>query len=123
MPGTVRNCVNGHFSIGAYMIEGFKVIIGAIYGPSNNSDLIASRMYGSFSEELTELALRVGSPIIIIGGDFNIKLDNLHSSKPRAVNLMYDIINQYDLIDAGREHGSLPTWRRPHLPGSCSRLD
>lgn len=117
---TIRNSQNGHFTTGAYNVNGSKVVLGAIYGPSTNSDTESYEIFSEFTEQIRELAQRIGTNTIFIGGDFNLKLDQ-NRVKPRTVKLMQDFILEFNLTDAGAECGAEATWRRPRR---CkSRLD
>jgi len=118
--GTIRNSRGGHFTVGAYKLDGATVVLGAIYGPSAANDTQSADIFQEFFEQITELGNRMNTRKFIIGGDFNVKLDQTRV-KPRTVKLIKDFINELNLIDTGAESGAEATWRRPRR--SKSRLD
>jgi hypothetical protein len=63
-----------------------------------------------------------GEYIFCHGGDFNLKLDISNNFKPRTTAILRDFMLEFDLKDTGEEDKK-PTWRRPHLPKSKSRID
>lgn len=117
-----RSSDTGHFTVSVYMCNGTKFLIAAIYGPSGPSDDEAFRIYTEFIHNIKELMQIYGTNLLIIGGDFNLNFDKKRPNKPRTVVLMKQFFNECDLIDADAM-GCTPTWRRPHLPNSASRLD
>jgi hypothetical protein len=121
--GSTRNARDGHSTLAAYKVHGEKIIIAAIYGPSCNSDNLALEVVNKIGEDLEELGQLVGTRTVFVVGDFNLKLETKRrQTKPRAVNALQEIIEHLDLKDAGAKENE-PTWRRPHLPGSNSRID
>src|SRR5450830_1492841 len=123
IPGTVRSSADGHFSVAAYDLGGTKVVLGAVYGPSSNSDREAVNVYRPLADSLRELTARVGTTTMIIAGDLNLKLDKLvNNGKPGAVWVVTEIMIEFDMLDSGHKHGSAPTWRRSRA-GQKSRLD
>jgi hypothetical protein len=120
--GTVRNSGSGHFTIGAYESNGDKIIIGGIYGDCTSSDRPSADIFSEYEEWHRELRDRIGNVHTIIAGDFNLKMDVEPNYKPRAVRIVKSIMQEFGLDDAGGEM-KRPTWRRPHLPKSRSRLD
>ena len=118
--GTVRNSRGGHFTVGAYKVDGATVVLGAIYGPSTANDTQSADIFRAFFEQITELGNRLNTRRFIIGGDFNVKLDQ-NRVKPRTAKLIKDFINELNLIDTGAERGAEVTWRRPRR--AKSRLD
>ncbi len=61
----------GHYLIGIYVIEGRRVIIGGIYGPSCSSDSKASKVFGKFIEQYEEIRISSKAEYGVVGGDFN----------------------------------------------------
>ena len=120
--GSTRNSPEGHYTAGIYLLGQTKVIVGGVYGPSCSSDNKAFDVFQEFFEILEELMQRWGTQNIILGGDFNLKLDQ-NETKPRAVKLVRDFINEYAILDAGLQAGCQPTWRRPNAHRRKSRLD
>jgi hypothetical protein len=120
--GTVRNSRDGHYTIAAYEYKGERYIIGGIYGNCTNSDGISAEIFQTYTEWHRELKMRLGNIYSIIGGDFNLKLDLSNNFKPRTTAILRDFMLEFDLKDAGEE-SKKPTWRRPHLPKSKSRID
>jgi len=74
---TIRNSQGGHFSVGAYLIGGTKVVLGAIYGPSSSSDAESCQVFGEFTEYVRELARRLGTQTVILGGISTSNLINI----------------------------------------------
>jgi hypothetical protein len=122
MQGTIRNSRSGHFTIGAYEYKGEKVIIGGIYGNCTASDGPSAEIFAEYVEWHRELQSRMGSMHAIVAGDFNLKLDVERNYKPRSTIIVKNFMEEFNLNDAGGEM-RMPTWRRPHLPKSRSRLD
>ncbi len=50
---------------------------------------------------------------VIVGGDFNVKLDVLNNGKARTTNVWKDIALEFELIDSDHTKQN-PTWRRPN---------
>ncbi len=119
--GTVRNCGEGHFTVGGYVVEGTRVVVIGVYGTSCASDVAATRVLRQMSTEIDEVMQLVGTRHLVMGGDFNIKLDAVRS-KPRAQRVLREIMTRYGLVDAGKEAGWEATWRRPNHLGK-SRID
>ena len=120
--GTARNSRDGHYTIAAYEYKGDKYIIGGIYGNCTNVDGLSAEIFSKYTDWHRELRLRIGYAHSIVGGDFNLKLDIGNNFKPRTTAILRDFMIEMDLIDAGDEDRK-PTWRRPHLPKSKSRID
>ena len=120
--GTIRNSNSGHSTIGAYNWKGEKIVIGGIYGLSTGSDRQCAEIFSEYADWHIELTQRIGNAAEIVGGDFNVKMDIENNAKPRTYKIIKDLMEERDLIDAGGEE-KIPTWRRPHLPKSRSRLD
>jgi hypothetical protein len=55
-------------------------------------------------------------------GAFNVKLDTENNYKPRCSTCTKDMMGELNLEDTGGDN-NVPSWRRPHLPKSQSRLD
>jgi len=120
--GTIRNSRSGHFTIGAYEYKGLRVILGGIYGNCTAADGPSAEVFHEYIEWHRELSVRIGNAHTFIAGDFNIKLDMQNNFKPRSTAALIDFMDEFDLTDAGGEMRA-PTWRRPHLPKSRSRID
>jgi hypothetical protein len=120
--GTVWNSGSGHFTIGAFEYNGEKIIIGGIYGNCAASDGPSADIFAEYEEWHRELRDRLGNMHTIIAGDFNLKIDVEPNYKPRSVRIVKGMMEEFGLDDAGGEM-RMPTWRHPHLPKSCSRLD
>jgi len=80
--GTIRNSRGGHFTVGAYTLEGQKVVLGAIYGPSASSDLNSLGTFSDFIEQIRELGHRIGSRDFIIAGDFMTQGQSMERRPP-----------------------------------------
>jgi hypothetical protein len=120
--GTIRNSRSGHFTIGAYEYKGEKIIIGGIYGNCTTADSPSAEVFMEYIEWHRELGDRLGDIHAIVAGDFNLKLDLKQNYKPRSTAIIRNFMEECSLEDAGGEM-RMPTWRRPHLPKSRSRLD
>jgi hypothetical protein len=121
--GTLRNSRDGHSTVAGYTVNGNKLIMAALYGPSCNDDNLAAEMLRGVEETMGELGQLVGTRNFIMAGDFNIKLQTRRrQTKPRAKRVLNEIMQRFELMDMGAK-GDAPTWRRPHLPGSNSRID
>jgi hypothetical protein len=115
--------MDGHSTVAGYIINGNKVILAALYGPSCNDDNLAAEVLRGVEDIMGELGQLLGTRNFIMAGDFNIKLQSRRrQNKPRAVSVLKEIMQRFELLDMGEE-GNAPTWRRPHLPGSNSRID
>jgi hypothetical protein len=120
--GTIRNSKSGHSTIGAYNWKGEKIIVGGIYGRCTGSDRQCAEIFSEYADWHIELTQRIGNAAEIVGRDFNVKMDIEKNAKLRMYRIIKDLMEERDLIDAGGEE-KIPTWRRPHLPKSSSRLD
>ena len=110
-----------HYTMGIYKIQGIRILVAGIYGPSCSSDTIATEIYRQFSLDYDNM-IRVGqTTYTVIAGDFNLHLDTCQP-KPKACKLMVDFIAHSNLCDTGRE-GRKATWRRPHRNTNKSRID
>ena len=95
-----------------------------IYGPNNDKP--------DFFENLKHKLLELDNPYTIIGGDYNLVLnqDNdtynyLHVNNPRAKEKLVELIDDLGLIDVWRNinpETKKYTWRRHH-PSKQARLD
>ena len=122
--GTERNARDGHSTVAAYTVQGAKVVVGGVYGPSGAGDREAEEVMRRVVEEVRELKQLVGTEHVIVAGDLNLKLDvKGRNSKPRAVRVIREAAEQLRLRDMGEGNGREATWRRPNLPNSKSRLD
>ena len=122
--GTERNARDGHSTVAAYTVQGAKVVVGGVYGPSVAGDREAEVVMRRVVEEVRELKQLVGTEHVIVAGDLNLKLDvRGRNSKPRAVRVIREAAEQLRLRDMGEGNGKEATWRRPNLPNSKSRLD
>ncbi len=79
-------------------------------------------MFEQYVEWHQELTQRFGNAISLVGGDFNVKFDIENNYKPRCSTCIRGMMEEFNLDDAGSD-SKKPTWRRPHLPKSRSRLD
>ena len=122
IPGSVYNSNTGHYSIAVYLHDTSKIIVAAIYGPSSPSDPEAVLLYTEILNKIREYMQLYSTRLMVLGGDFNINLDKRRSSKPHTVLLVKRFVSEFNLIDAGVDRKEA-TWRRPHLPGSSSRID
>jgi hypothetical protein len=78
-------------------------------------------VFEEFHNKLTETTTLHRTRTVIIGGDFNVKLDILNNGKARTTNRWNDIVIDFDLIDSDNAK-QIPTWRRPNRRQK-SRLD
>jgi hypothetical protein len=78
-------------------------------------------VFEEFHNKITETATLHRTRTVIIGGDFNVKLDVPNNGKPRTTNRWNDIVMEFDLIDTDNAKQN-PTWRRPNRRQK-SRLD
>jgi len=118
---SIFNSDSGHFSVGCYNIGGTRLLLAAIYGPSTNSDTQSLDIYTQLSQQIQTKKQVYNTNALIMAGDFNLHLDT-KVSKPRTCRYVEGIINQHNLVDAGKAE-KIPTWRRPHRLHTKSRLD
>jgi hypothetical protein len=98
-----------------------RVVIGGIYGVSADSDAASMEVFEEFHNKLTETTTLYRNRTVIIGGDFNVKLDVSNNGKARTRNRWNDIALEFDLIDSDHANQN-PTWHRPNRRQK-SRLD
>jgi exonuclease III len=72
--GTARNSRDGHSTVAGYKLNGNKVILAALYGPSCNNDALSAEVLQGIEDTMGELGQLVGTRNFIMAGDFNIKL-------------------------------------------------
>jgi exonuclease III len=99
IPDSVYGSPSGHFAIGCYDFHGSRVVIGGIYGVSAGSDAASMEVFEEFHNKITETATLHRTRTVIIGGDFNVKLDVPNNGKPRTTNRWNDIVMEFDLIE------------------------
>ena len=107
--------------MGCYIINGTKVIIGSVYGSSENTDAQSLPVFIEVSERLKTMCQVNNTRQVILGGDFNLHLDTC-TPKGRTCRFVNDMVQEFRLIDSGKTDKT-PTWRRPNRPGTKSRLD
>ena len=123
LENTAFNAINGHVCIGAYSVGGTKLVLAAIYGPSTNSDRDSNIIFQDISARVRELSERVGTDVIFMLGDFNVKIDKIiNNGKQNTLRTLHELMEHFSMSDAGQLHGSAPTWRRSR-GGQKSRLD
>jgi len=105
------NCLEGHYTLGVYKIDGMKIIVVGVYSDSSNIDREASRIMEEIRQKIGEYVVLHSTTKIIVSGDFNLHLDTEHTKKQACKNLRR-IIEQYSLIDLGEDRKE-STWRRP----------
>ena len=121
IPESVYGSPSGHFAIGCYDFHGSRVIIGGIYGISAGGDAASMEVFEDFHNKLMETTTLYRTRTIIVGGDFNVKLDVSNNGKARTTNIWKDIALEFELIDSDHSKQN-PTWRRPNRRQK-SRLD
>ena len=110
-----------HYTMGIYNVQGIRILIVGIYGPSCSSDTVASGIYRQLCTDYDNMT-RIGQTnYTIIAGDLNLHLDSCQP-KPTACKLMTDFIVHNSIHDTGKE-GRKATWRRPHRLSNRSRID
>jgi hypothetical protein len=119
---SVHNSRLGQYSVAAYEQKGTKIILAAVYGPSSPDPHESYEAYNKLTQNIREISQLVGSRLVLCCGDFNLNFDKNRPIKPLTVRLFKQFIAEYELLDAGAEN-KIPTWRRPHLPNSASRID
>jgi hypothetical protein len=119
---TVRNSRLGQYTVAAYEQKGTKIILAAVYGPSSPDAQESYDAYDELIQNIKEISQLVGSKLVICCGDFNLNFDKNRPIKPLTVRLFKQFIVEFELLDAGSGN-KIPTWRRPHLPNSASRID
>ena len=113
----------GYYTVGVYNIEGSRIIVAGVYGPSENSDRTAYEIYEQMIEKIEEIKDRSGIEEIIIAGDFNLHLDAEGlNPKGRTCRLIRDYIEERQLKDQGKNN-KCKTWRRPGRKSKKSRID
>jgi len=121
MENSVYNSDTGHFAIGCLIMNGVRIILAAIYGPSTNSDPLSFDIFRQISQEIQTRTQAYNTSTIVLAGDFNLHLDTT-GRKPRTCQHVRGLMDRYNMIDAGHTD-KLPTWRRPHRAHLHSRLD
>ncbi len=115
------NIQTRHYTIGIYTIQGTRIIVSGIYGPSCNSDTTATAVYRQFSTDYENIAKIGQTAYSVITGDLNLHLDTLQP-KPRACKFVRDFISINNFCDSGKAGGKA-TWRRPNRMYNRSRID
>ncbi len=70
-------------------------------------------VFEEFHVNLTETTTLYRTRTIIVGGDFNVKLDVPNNGKCRTTNRWNDIVMEFDLINSDQAKQN-PTWCRPN---------
>jgi hypothetical protein len=69
-------------------------------GVSTGRDAASIEVFQQFHNKLTETHTLYSTIPVIIGGDFNVKLDVLNKGKARTKNRWNDMVLEFDLIDS-----------------------
>jgi hypothetical protein len=121
IPESVHGSPSGYFAIGCYDFHRSRVVIGGIYGVSANSDAASMEVFEELHNKLMETTTLYRTRTVIIGGDFNVKLDVLNNGKARTTNRWNEIAMKFNLIDSDHAKQN-PTWCHPNRRLK-SRLD
>ncbi len=101
----------GHFACGVYDNHGSKVLVGAVYGEPSQADIQSAAIFQELHDTLSELTALYEINRIILAGDFNITFQYSDTSstiysytnrKPRAKQVLYKIIDKFQLVDAAK---------------------
>ena len=92
--GSAYNDTGGRYCLGCYIINGSKVIIGSVYGLSENTDAQSLPVFTEVSERLKTMCQVNNTRQVILGGDFNLHLDTC-TPKGRTCRFVNDMVQEF----------------------------
>ena len=117
----------GHFVCGVYDNCGSKTLVAAVYGEPSQADIQSAAIFQELHDTLLELTTLYEINRIILAGDFNItfqysdtnsSIDSYINRKPRAKQVLYRLLDKFQLVDAAKILKKRHTHGTQHHPGS-----